>query len=45
MKAKALIELNMAEDIKDNKRCFYRYMGDKIKTGGMWLLSIKKKST
>ena len=31
-KAKALIELNMARDIKGNKKSFYRYVGDKRKT-------------
>ncbi|KFV04577.1 hypothetical protein N340_07601, partial [Tauraco erythrolophus] len=28
-KAKALIELNLARDIKDNKKSFYRYVSDK----------------
>ncbi|KAK4812942.1 hypothetical protein QYF61_002073 [Mycteria americana] len=31
-KAKALIELNLARDIKDKKKSFYRYYGDKRKT-------------
>ena len=31
-KAKALIELNLARDIKGNKKSFYRYVGDKRKT-------------
>ncbi|GAB0186361.1 hypothetical protein GRJ2_001101400 [Grus japonensis] len=31
-KAKALIELNLARDIKDNKKSFYRYASDKRKT-------------
>ncbi|GAB0183571.1 mitochondrial enolase superfamily member 1 [Grus japonensis] len=31
-KAKALIELNLARDIKDNKKSFYRYVSDKRKT-------------
>ena len=31
-KAKAMIELNLARDIKDNKKRFYRYIGDKRKT-------------
>ncbi|GAB0203188.1 hypothetical protein GRJ2_002784400 [Grus japonensis] len=30
-KAKALIELNLARDIKDNKKSFYRYVSDKRK--------------
>ncbi|KFV15589.1 hypothetical protein N340_14112, partial [Tauraco erythrolophus] len=30
-KAKALKELNLARDIKSNKKCFYRYVGDKRK--------------
>ncbi|GAB0180313.1 hypothetical protein GRJ2_000496600 [Grus japonensis] len=32
-KAKALIELNLARDIKGNKKSFYRYISDKRKTG------------
>ena len=39
-KAKALIELNLARDIKGNKKSFYRYIGDKRKTrenvGPLW---------
>ncbi|KFW68190.1 hypothetical protein AS28_13777, partial [Pygoscelis adeliae] len=39
-KAKALIELNLARDIKGNKKRFYRYAGDKRKTrknvGPLW---------
>ncbi|GAB0190944.1 hypothetical protein GRJ2_001559700 [Grus japonensis] len=31
-KAKALIELNLARDIKGNKKSFYRYISDKRKT-------------
>ena len=31
-KAKALIELTLARDIKGNKKSFYRYVGDKRKT-------------
>ncbi|KFW07543.1 hypothetical protein N327_05512, partial [Fulmarus glacialis] len=31
-KAKALIELNLARDIKGNKKSFYRYVRDKRKT-------------
>ena len=31
-KAKALIELNLARDIKGNKKSFYKYVGDKRKT-------------
>ncbi|GAB0183447.1 mitochondrial enolase superfamily member 1 [Grus japonensis] len=31
-KAKALIELNLARDIKDNKKSFYRYVSVKRKT-------------
>ncbi|KFQ11448.1 hypothetical protein N330_00764, partial [Leptosomus discolor] len=31
-KAKALIELNLARDIKANKKNFYRYTGDKRRT-------------
>ena len=31
-KAKALIELNLARDVKGNKKSFYRYVGDKRKT-------------
>ncbi|GAB0209092.1 mitochondrial enolase superfamily member 1 [Grus japonensis] len=30
-KAKALIELNLARDVKDNKKSFYRYVSDKRK--------------
>ncbi|GAB0189782.1 mitochondrial enolase superfamily member 1 [Grus japonensis] len=33
-KAKALIELNMARDVKGNKKSFYRYVSDKRKTRG-----------
>ncbi|GAB0191906.1 mitochondrial enolase superfamily member 1 [Grus japonensis] len=39
-KAKALIELNLARDIKGNKKSFYRYVSDKRKTrenvGPLW---------
>ncbi|KFW60998.1 hypothetical protein AS28_04482, partial [Pygoscelis adeliae] len=39
-KAKALIELALARDIKGNKKSFYRYVGDKRKTrenvGPLW---------
>ena len=39
-KAKALIELNLARDVKGNKKSFYRYVGDKRKTrenvGPLW---------
>ena len=31
-KAKALIELNLARDVKGNKKSFYRYISDKRKT-------------
>ena len=31
-KAKALIELNLARDIKGNKKSFYRYLSDKRRT-------------
>ncbi|MCQ4179430.1 hypothetical protein FK518_28165, partial [Klebsiella pneumoniae] len=31
-KAKALTELNLARDIKSNKKSFYRYVGDKRKS-------------
>jgi len=31
-KAKALTELNLARDIKRNKKSFYRYTSDKRKT-------------
>jgi len=31
-KAKALIELNLARDVKDNKKSFYRYVSDKWKS-------------
>ncbi|GAB0176056.1 hypothetical protein GRJ2_000070800 [Grus japonensis] len=31
-KAKALIELNLARDVKGNKKSFYRYVSDKRKT-------------
>ncbi|KFV18986.1 hypothetical protein N340_02246, partial [Tauraco erythrolophus] len=31
-KAKALIELNLARDIKGNKKNFYRYVSDKIRS-------------
>ena len=26
------MELNLARDVKDNKKCFYKYIGDKRKT-------------
>lgn len=32
MKAKTLMELNLARDIKENKKGFYRYVDDKRKT-------------
>ena len=32
-KAKALIELNLARDIKGNKKSLYRYVSDKRKMG------------
>ncbi|KAK4832375.1 hypothetical protein QYF61_022230 [Mycteria americana] len=39
-KAKALTELNLASDVKGNKKSFYRYVGDKRKTredvGHLW---------
>ncbi|GAB0207593.1 mitochondrial enolase superfamily member 1 [Grus japonensis] len=39
-KAKALIELNLARDVKDNKKSFYRYVSDKRRTrenvGPLW---------
>ncbi|GAB0208696.1 mitochondrial enolase superfamily member 1 [Grus japonensis] len=39
-KAKALIELNLARDAKDNKKSFYRYISDKRRTrenvGPLW---------
>ncbi|GAB0179938.1 mitochondrial enolase superfamily member 1 [Grus japonensis] len=39
-KAKALIELNLARDVKGNKKSFYRYVSDKRKTseyvGPLW---------
>ncbi|KAK4814166.1 hypothetical protein QYF61_009984 [Mycteria americana] len=39
-KAKALIELNLARDVKGNKKTFYRYVGNKRKTrenvGPLW---------
>jgi len=31
-KAKALIELNLARDVKGRKKSFYRYVGDKRRT-------------
>lgn len=31
-KAKAQIELNLARDVKDNKKGFYKYIGDRRKT-------------
>ncbi|GAB0204852.1 mitochondrial enolase superfamily member 1 [Grus japonensis] len=31
-KAKALMELNLARDVKDNKKSFYRYVSDKRRT-------------
>ncbi|GAB0186720.1 mitochondrial enolase superfamily member 1 [Grus japonensis] len=31
-KAKALIEINLARDVKDNKKSFYRYVSDKRRT-------------
>ncbi|KAM9593774.1 uncharacterized protein ACIBXB_004867 [Morphnus guianensis] len=40
-KAKALIELNLARDVKGNKKSFYRYTGDKRKirenVGPLWM--------
>ena len=39
-KAKALIELNLARDVKGNKKSFYRYISDKRKAsenmGPLW---------
>jgi len=39
-KAKALIKLNLARDVKDNKKSFYRYVSNKRKTmenvGPLW---------
>ncbi|GAB0210181.1 mitochondrial enolase superfamily member 1 [Grus japonensis] len=39
-KAKALIELNLARDVKDNKKSFYRYVSEKRRTrenvGPLW---------
>ncbi|GAB0183728.1 mitochondrial enolase superfamily member 1 [Grus japonensis] len=39
-KAKALIELNLARDVKDNKKSLYRYVSDKRRTrenvGPLW---------
>ncbi|GAB0204977.1 mitochondrial enolase superfamily member 1 [Grus japonensis] len=39
-KAKALIELNLARDVKGNKKSFYRYVSDKRKmrenVGPLW---------
>ncbi|GAB0190817.1 mitochondrial enolase superfamily member 1 [Grus japonensis] len=39
-KAKALIEINLARDVKDNKKSFYRYVSDKRRTrenvGPLW---------
>ncbi|GAB0209035.1 mitochondrial enolase superfamily member 1 [Grus japonensis] len=39
-KAKALTELNLARDVKDNKKSFYRYVSDKRRTrenvGPLW---------
>jgi len=35
-KAKVLIELNLAMDIKGNTKSFYRYIGDKRKMGKCW---------
>jgi len=32
MKAKALIELNLARDVTGNKKSFYSYVSDKRKT-------------
>ncbi|GAB0186169.1 mitochondrial enolase superfamily member 1 [Grus japonensis] len=31
-KAKALTEINLARDVKDNKKSFYRYVSDKMRT-------------
>lgn len=31
-KAKAQIELNLARDVKDNRKGFYKYTDDKINT-------------
>ncbi|GAB0190395.1 mitochondrial enolase superfamily member 1 [Grus japonensis] len=39
-KAKALIEISLARDVKDNKKSFYRYVSDKRRTrenvGPLW---------
>ncbi|GAB0204631.1 hypothetical protein GRJ2_002928700 [Grus japonensis] len=39
-KAKALIEISLAKDVKDNKKSFYRYVSDKRRTrenvGPLW---------
>ncbi|GAB0186183.1 mitochondrial enolase superfamily member 1 [Grus japonensis] len=53
-KAKALIELNLARDIKGNKKSFYRYVSDKRKmrenVGPLWnemgdLVTLNKEKT
>ncbi|GAB0179685.1 mitochondrial enolase superfamily member 1 [Grus japonensis] len=41
-KAKALIELNLARDVKGNKKSFYRYVSDKRKTAEN-VSSLRKK--
>ena len=44
-KTKALIELNRARDIRDNKKSFHRYIGHKRRLGKMWALSGRKWET
>lgn len=41
-KTKALPALNLAKDAKDNKKSFYRYIGDK-RLEKVWALSGKKR--
>ena len=35
-KAKAHLELNLARDVKDNKKGFFKYISSKRKTRKMW---------
>ncbi|RMC16185.1 hypothetical protein DUI87_08399 [Hirundo rustica rustica] len=43
--AKAQLELNVARDIKDNRKGFYRYVASKRKPGIMQALSRRKQDT
>lgn len=36
-KSRVHLELNLARHVKDNKEGFFKYIGDKRKTGEMWM--------